>query len=280
MTRPSKKKTIERLEKIIVGVKDLKIKSEYSSEIGTIYHPEFVRWIRGARTAIAYAFGDQSSQLRDFDGVEFARPIGSDEDGTSTSDSEYFFWGLDMAATIVRTMIEEVEEYWVDDNTPMPPSATTDRRQQAITSRKVFIAHGRDEGAKESVARLLQDIGLLPVILSELPGKGRTIIEKFASNSDVGFAVALLTPDDAGSRSGETELKPRARQNVIFELGFFIGSLGRDRVCALTKGKPEIPSNYTGVEYIALDEGGWQMELVGELKAVGFDVDANRMYGQ
>ena len=280
MTKPSKQKTIERLEKALVAVKDLKEKSVYSPEIATTYHPEFVIWIRKARTAIGYAFGDQSTQLRDFNGVEYAMPHGFEEEMTSTSDYDFFLGALDIAAAIVRSMINEVEEYWEDDNAPMPDYATTDRRQQAITSSRIFVVHGWDEGAKESVARFLQKVGLEPVILSELPAKGQTIIEKFKSNSDVGFAVAILTPDDAGSRSGETELKPRARQNVIFELGFFIGSLGRDRVCALTKDKPEIPSDYAGVEYIPLDDhGAWRMGLFKELRAAGFDIDADRLVG-
>ena len=213
-----------------------------------MYHPEFVIWSRVARTAIGHAFGDQSEQLRDFTRIEYAIPDGSEEDMSSTSESEYFWGSLDLAAAIVRSMIDEIEEYWEDDDSPMPDSVTTDLGQQDITSRRVFVAHGQDEGAKEAVARFLQRVGLEPVVLSELPAKGQTIIEKFKSNSDVQFAVALLTPDDAGSCSGETEPKPRARQNVIFELGFFIGSLGRDKVCALTKGEPEIPSNYAGVE--------------------------------
>ncbi len=281
MTKPSKHKSVTSLKKILAGIDDLKLKSVYSPEIATTYHPEFVIWLRRARAAIRYAFGDQSTQLRDFDGVEYARPFGFDEELTSASDSDYYFGGLDMAAAIVRSMIDEIEEYWEDDdNAPVTDSATTDRSQQAVISRRIFVVHGRDEGAKESVARFLEKVGLEPVILSELPGKGQTIIEKFESNSDVGFAVAILTPDDAGSLSDETELKARARQNVIFELGFFIGKLGRDRVCALTKGKPDIPSDYAGVEYIPLDDrGAWRMGLFKELRAAGFNIDADRLVG-
>ena len=115
------------------------------------------------------------------------------------------------------------------------------------------------------------------MILAEQASRGRTIIEKFEAHQ-VSFAVALLTPDDAGSLAIErTDSRPRARQNVIFELGFFIGRLGRERVRALTKGEVEIPSDYSGVEYIPLDVGGgWKLHLVRELKAAGFDVDANR----
>ena len=118
---------------------------------------------------------------------------------------------------------------------------------------------------------------LKPVILSEQSSRGRTIIEKFEKHSKVGFAIALLTPDDTGSLEGEKK-QPRARQNVIFELGFFIGRIGRERVCALSKGEVEIPSDYSGVVYIPLeDSGGWKFQLCRELKAAGYDIDANRI---
>ena len=120
-------------------------------------------------------------------------------------------------------------------------------------------------------------MGLTPVISYEQPNQGRTLIEKFEQHAQVGFAAALLTPDDVGAlKSNEKKLKPRARQNVVFELGYFLGLLGRERVCALTKGNVEIPSDYDGVVYISLDDGGWKMDLIRELRNVDFDVDANR----
>ncbi len=89
--------------------------------------------------------------------------------------------------------------------------------------------------------------------------------------------MVLLTPDDAGKRKDEnSDLRPRARQNVILELGFFLGKLGRERVCSLVEGDLETPSNYDGVVYTKLDDAGaWKMKLVQELKAASFDVDAN-----
>ena len=101
-------------------------------------------------------------------------------------------------------------------------------------SNRTFIVHGHDGEARETVARFLEGIGYIPVILHEQPNMGRTIIEKVEANSDVGFAIVLLTPDDEGCvKGGKPE--PRARQNVLFELGYFLGRLGRDRVCALKK---------------------------------------------
>ena len=88
----------------------------------------------------------------------------------------------------------------------------------------------------------------------------------------------MLTPDDEGAvKASNADLRPRARQNVVFEFGFFIGTLGRERACALVKGDIERPSDLDGILYIRLDDnGGWKMRLLGELKAAGFDVDANQ----
>ena len=113
-------------------------------------------------------------------------------------------------------------------------------------SNRIFIVHGHDGEARETVARFLEKLGFEPVILHEQANRGRTIIEKVEVNSDVGFAVILLTPDDEGcARGGVPE--PRVRQNVLLELGYFIGLLGRDRVCALMRGEITIPSDFAGV---------------------------------
>lgn len=123
------------------------------------------------------------------------------------------------------------------------------------SSREVFIVHGRDDAAKESVARCLERLALKATVLHEQPNKGRTIIEKFVDHSDVGFAVVLLTPDDVGAvANAQANLKPRARQNVILELGFFLGKLGRERVCTLYKEDLELPSDYDGVVYVRMDD--------------------------
>jgi predicted nucleotide-binding protein len=143
---------------------------------------------------------------------------------------------------------------------------------------KVFVVHGHDEAAREMVARFLEKIELEPIILHEQPNEGRTVIEKLEHNADVGFAVVLLTPDDEGRKKAEGEvLRDRARQNVLLELGYFINQLGRKNVCALHKGSVEIPTDYLGVIFVPLDEGGgWQLRLSKELKAAGFDIDLNK----
>jgi len=101
-----------------------------------------------------------------------------------------------------------------------------------------------------------------------------TVIEKIEKYSDVDFAVVLLTPDDIGGKKGDADLQPRARQNVILELGYFISKLSRANVCALKKGDVETPSDFAGVVYTPMDEaGGWKLTLARELKAAGISID-------
>jgi hypothetical protein len=145
----------------------------------------------------------------------------------------------------------------------------------------VFVVHGHDEATKQTVARFLERLGLNPIILHEQSNRGRTIIEKFEDHAEVQFAVVILTPDDLGRPATEPEaaLKFRARQNVIFEMGYFIGRIGRERVFPLKLGNVDIRSDYSGVAYTEMDaRGGWKGELVRELKGAGFTVDANRAF--
>jgi predicted nucleotide-binding protein len=141
---------------------------------------------------------------------------------------------------------------------------------------RVFIVHGHDEAPKEAVARFLEKLRLDPIILHEQANRGMSIPEKLAAHSAVGFAVVLLTPDDVGRAVSEAEVRPRARQNVWLELGYFIGLLGRDRVIALKKDDIDIPSDYVGVGYTSFDRAGaWKQELARELEAGGYDIDWN-----
>ena len=146
---------------------------------------------------------------------------------------------------------------------------------------KVFVVHGHDEGASEGVARFLEKIGLDAIVLREQPDRGRTVIEKFeACARKVGFAVVLLTPDDLGGAASTADQMARARQNVIFELGYFAGSLGRGRACLLRKGQVEIPSDLFGVIYTDFDHPseGWKVKLARELKAAEFDFDDAKVW--
>jgi predicted nucleotide-binding protein len=168
---------------------------------------------------------------------------------------------------VLELEIEVTQAATPRESLPNPQSANT-----------VFIVHGRASTPRDTVARFLEKLQLKAIILHEQPNKGRTIIEKFVDYSDVGFAVVLLTPDDRGGLASEPydSQKPRARQNVVLELGFFLGKLGRSRVCALYSQGVEIPSDYDGVAFVAFDEGAaWQFALAKELKSAGFKIDMN-----
>lgn len=159
------------------------------------------------------------------------------------------------------------------------PAAPVHVSEKVSPSRRVFVVHGHDGEARELVARFLKSMDFEPVILHEQANQGGTVIEKFEANSDVGFAVVLLTPDDLGRSLKEEELKPRARQNVLLELGYFIGHLGRNKVCALKRGDVELPSDYVGVVWEKMDDGGgWKLALARELKAAGHEVDLNKAF--
>jgi len=172
-----------------------------------------------------------------------------------------------MIGLLEATAINVVHNQSQTETMSRPGSKPTD-------SRKIFVVHGHDSQTKESVARFLERIGLEPIILHEQPSSGLTVPEKLEAFSSVGFAVILLTPDDIGGLASEPDkLNPRARQNVILELGYFLGKLSRSRVCALYKNV-EIPSDYQGVLYVEYDtSGGWRTKLAQELVEAGFSIN-------
>lgn len=182
----------------------------------------------------------------------------------------------------IPMLIDMIDEaIGVIDATPNfgeEPTMLSPTNKNTISNR-VFLVHGRDNELKETTARFLEKLGLEPIILHEQSNKGRTIIEKFEDFSDVAFAVILMTPDDLGYLSSESNThRPRARQNVVFELGYFIGKLSRKNVAAIVKDDIEIPSDFSGIIYIGLDNSGaWKMLLAKEIKEAGLDIDLNNL---
>jgi predicted nucleotide-binding protein len=149
----------------------------------------------------------------------------------------------------------------------------------ALDLSKVFIVHGHDGAPKAEVARFIEKLGFEAIILHERPNKGRALITKFREEADgVGFAVVLMTPDDLGKADAAVDLNPRAIQNVVFELGFFIGKIGPERVAALVKSNIELPSDFDGVVYISLDKEDWKTKLGAELKTAGYKIDWNKVH--
>ena len=146
--------------------------------------------------------------------------------------------------------------------------------------RNVFISHGHDEKAKTTVAKFVESLGLKPVILDKQPSKGQTIIDKFEQQADkAGFAIVLLTPDDVGSSKATGKRKLRARQNVIFELGYLLGGLGNQRVRALYKEGVELPSGIRDVTYVPMDGAdNWKLKLSQGMRKAGLPVDMNKIF--
>ena len=182
---------------------------------------------------------------------------------------------LDLFVGVLDSKIEEEKLF--------APTASTvashDAPQPRAASRDVFIVHGHDEATKTKVARFLERLEFRPIILHEQADQGMTIIEKLDKHgSSVAFAVVLLTPDDVGSVKGSTTSQPRARQNVILELGYFIGKLGRKNVCPLYSTGVELPSDFGSVGYTLLDaHEAWETKLAKELRAAGLAVDMNKL---
>ena len=151
---------------------------------------------------------------------------------------------------------------------------------QSTYGNEVFIVHGHDDKTKETVARFVENLGIEATILHERANRGQTIPEKFEEHaSEAGFAIILLTPDDVGASKDKIKnLKPRARQNVVLELGYFWGRLGRGRVCVLHKGGVELPSDMQGLLYVPMNSPDeWQLPLAREMKQAGLPIDLNKL---
>lgn len=186
--------------------------------------------------------------------------------------------GIEAAITQLESLRDLLSERADDMEAAASVSNTHIVPNQKPVGNMIFIVHGHDEAAKEIMARFIEQLSLTPVILHEQPSAGKTIIEKLLAHVDVDFTVVLLTPDDVGSSSSTpSSQRSRARQNVVFELGLFIGALGRKNVCALYKGDIELPSDYQGVLYVPMDDaGGWKLLLARELRNAGLNVDMNK----
>lgn len=173
-------------------------------------------------------------------------------------------------------LLDMLEFGQAQPNTPTP-KASYQPNPVARNKRKVFIVHGRDNEAKQEVSRFVEKIGLEAIILHEQASSGMTIIEKIEHYSnDADFALVLYTPCDQGRGVHESGFPPknRARQNVVFEHGYFMAKLGRENVCALVKGEIETPNDINGVVYVTLDQfGAWKNEVAKELRACGYAIN-------
>lgn len=190
--------------------------------------------------------------------------------------------GVNMAKRMIVTQTEKsvditreiLDEVQTVSNVPEAiRKAVASREKPAQSPKTVFIVHGHDHDLLRDLELALHRWKLDPIVLSERASRGMTLVEKVEANTDVGFAFVLLTPDDYGG-TDIGRLQRRARQNVIWEWGYLVGRLGRDRVCCLYKEGVEIPSDLHGIARIVvrtnLNEN--LEEIRRELKEAGFEI--------
>ena len=227
---------------------------------------------RRTEMIIRNLFGPTSKYLDDLKHISFYPMV---IPSSEVSDMRSWKSGREEMENLFNTMEEELRLFQhlpIQDNVSGPKQV----------GNRIFIVHGHDEEMKQHVARIITRLELDPIILHEKPNLGRTIIEKFTDYSDVSFAIVLLSPDDIARQRNDSPdvVKSRARQNVVLELGYFLGKLGRNRVVALYREEEdfEMPSDYSGVLFVPYNTTDrWQFDLVKELKASGFNVDANKL---
>ncbi len=268
------------MSEIDIGIRKLRRRIEKINSLSTsnvAYNDAQVKTAEtGLRETVREIYGQNSPEFKDHQLHRIWHGGYNSMDIPAIKQSK-FEKGIEQTIILIEGLVGRLEEKRDDIEAGENSHITRADEKVIINDTKVFIVHGHDEEAKQTLARFIEKLKLFPVILSEKPNEGHTIIEKFEKHSEVGFAVILLTTDDIGSEKSEQKnLRPRARQNVILELGYFVGKLGRSRVCALCKGSVETPSDFHGILYIPMDESeGWKLKLASELKTAKLNVDMN-----
>lgn len=252
---------------------------------------EFQDWKLKAARFLSHYFGMQSIEMEQFRKTQF-HPIFDYDDESKCI--ECCKKGLEATKRVFETYLDDISTDMLDkaeksmqqklkemrqwQHEDMLLANISQRTSMARTKeyKKVFIVHGHDNALKQEVARMIEKQGLEAIILSEQANRGKTIIEKFEEHSDVGAAICLFTGDDYGKAKDATSENLRARQNVVFEAGFFMGKLGRENVILIADSNIEVPSDLQGVVYTS--KTMWQTDVLRELKAIGYKVDFNKLF--
>lgn len=228
---------------------------------------------RRLKMLVSKIFEPNSSYLEDLNNIHFF-PLYFYTEMPESRIVEAWNTGKNKTINLIETIIDELTLFATND-------ISEEKEVLEVMSEysKVFIVHGHDDGAKNEVARFIEKLGFEAKILHEQVDSGATIIEKLEKHTDVGFAIVLYTACDVGGvKSKPDNLKPRARQNVVFEHGLLIGKIGRQNVVALIKGDVEIPNDISGVVYKSMDAGSaWKYSIAREMKNSGYDVDMNKI---
>jgi predicted nucleotide-binding protein len=235
--------------------------------------PEHKAWKAKVDALMEGALGKESQTLHSFRELRYHVGIWTGVPGEAEQDARYFAERVDDAAALIDAAIYQLNL----QNRAEGGSMVADPALQG----PIFVVHGRDDARKYELMRLLdRTADNEAIVLHEQVNGGATILEKFERHAQAAsFAVVLLTGDDEGRLRGTDDPpKPRGRQNVILELGIFVGRLGRARVAVLKEPDVEVPSDLSGLAYILLDAaGGWHHELLKEMQAAGINVDFQRI---
>lgn len=255
----------EKLKGIIDEIDPMVRRNIRSSE------PEFQAWRTKAERFLIKKYGKNSLEHRKFANTYFSPLVwcGLDEEQENIDAIKWCCDGLRSCKAIFETYLEDI----ADENTETSQVA---REPNPDNMDKIFIVHGHDGELKHAVARLVEKQELKAIILSEQANKGKTIIEKFEENSDVSGAICLFTADDLGHAKATQDEQPRARQNVVFEAGYFMGKLGRKHVVIIAEKGVELPSDMQGMVYTNKDN--WETDVLKDLKAMGYPIDFNKFF--
>lgn len=246
-----------KLRKLYNEIDELKNKDSSSDS-------DFKAWKTDVQLCLSGLYGENSIQFKNFNSRHFSpMVIGGNTD-----------WHKPYVRDLETTK-KEFERYICDFE---EEGINTNMEKNRTSNNKVFIVHGHDGELKEKVARRLEQQGIEAIILSEQVNRGRTIIEKLEAYSDVNVAIILFTQDDLGvAKEEKGNEKYRARQNVVFEAGYFMGYLGRENIIMIADENVEIPGDLSGMVYTTRDS--WEFEMLKELNAAGMKVNMNKLLG-
>ena len=191
----------------------------------------------------------------------------------TTAENSLFSYAIAMQTKLPVDERQTTDLSPIERNEVGQPKRPQERETSAVAPSRVFVVHGQNEATRSAVVAFLTAVGLQAIVLHEQANMGRHLLTKFIEEAKlVTFAVVVMTDDDIGSLKGE-KLASRARQNVILELGYFLSYLGQSRVCALISPGLQTPSDFDGIAYISMDEGGqWKIKLMRELRAARMPV--------
>ncbi len=251
----------EKVQKLITEADEL-ISKQVTAE-----DTEFGIWEYKVKKYIIEKFGDKSFEMNAFDDINFSLSIIS----SRTHDSEFVNAckeGISMAKGMLKIYLEDLDNNDHD-------ITTNNKSIGRVLYDSVFIVHGHDNALKQSVARIIEKQNIKAIILSEQTNKGKTIIEKFEEYANIPGAICLFTKDDIATDKCKSKKIFRARQNVIFETGYFMGKIGRDKVIILSDSKIDMPSDLSGVLYTS--NKNWEIVVLKELREIGYNIDMNKL---